>query len=103
MTRLKGFLTGLAALVFLVPLAEAQTARRICADRDQIVGTLTGYFGETARSWGMGPSGRIIEVFASEETGTWTIIVSAPDGTTCLVASGNAWQDLARMARGEPA
>ncbi|PIV73598.1 MAG: hypothetical protein COW55_12385 [Rhodobacteraceae bacterium CG17_big_fil_post_rev_8_21_14_2_50_65_11] len=96
-------LTGLATLLFLVTLSEAQTARSICGERDRIVATLTGHFGETARSWGMGPRGRIIEVFASTDTGTWTITVTAPDGTTCLVASGNAWQDLAQPPRGAPA
>jgi len=103
MTLRTHFLAGLAALLFLPVLAEAQTARSICAEREQIVGTLTGYFGETARSWGIGPAGRIIEVFASDETGTWTITVTAPDGTTCLVASGNGWQEMVQPTRGEPA
>jgi len=101
MTRFKFLVPALAAFLVLPALAEAQAARTLCADRDQIVGTLTGYFGETARSWGMGPAGRIVEIFASEETGTWTITVTAPDGTTCLVASGNSWEDLARLPGGE--
>lgn len=101
MTRFVSLFTAPLALLVLPALADAQTARTICAERDQIVGTLTGYFGETARSWGMGPAGRIVEIFASDETGTWTITVTAPDGTTCLVASGNSWEDLAQSARGE--
>jgi len=101
MTQLTSLMIAPLALLLLPVMAGAQTARTICAERDQIVGTLTGYFGETARSWGMGPAGRIIEIFASDETGTWTITVTGPDGTTCLVASGNSWQDLAQSARGE--
>ena len=101
MSRLAPLFPALAALLVFPVLADAQTARTLCAERDQIVGTLTGYFGETARSWGMGPAGRIVEIFASEETGTWTITVTAPDGTTCLVASGNSWQDLTQSLRGE--
>ncbi|MFO7920239.1 MAG: hypothetical protein R6U99_05380 [Nioella sp.] len=100
---IKTFLTGLAALGFLATFAEAQTARGLCGERDRVVGTLSGHFGETARNRGMGPSGRIIEVFASADTGTWTITVTAPDGTTCLVASGTGWQDLAQTPRGAPA
>ena len=103
LTMTNRFPAGLAALLFLPAMGDAQTAPSICAERERIVGTLTGHFGETARSWGMGPRGRIIEVFASEETGTWTITVTAPDGTTCLVASGSAWQGLAQPPRGAPA
>lgn len=101
MTRLASLFIAPLALLVLPAMAEAQAARSLCAERDQIVGTLTGYFGETARSWGMGPAGHIVEIFASDETGTWTITVTAPDGTTCLVASGNSWEDLLQPARGE--
>jgi len=91
------------ALALLVPFtpAIAQTARTICGERDQIVETLTGRFGETARSWGMGPSGRIVEIYASEETGTWTITITAPNGTTCLVAAGQFWENLIPLPAGE--
>jgi hypothetical protein len=98
---MKQILAGLCAIAILPHWAEAQTARSICAERDQIVGALTGRFGETPRSWGMGPDNRIIEVFASAETGSWTITVTAPDGITCLVASGLYWVDLAREPAGE--
>ena len=36
----------------------------------------------------------MIELFASADTGTWTITVTTPDGTTCLVASGDQFQML---------
>jgi hypothetical protein len=36
-----------------------------------------------------------VEVFASAETGTWTITVTNATGTTCLVASGQAFERLA--------
>ena len=88
-------LKRLALVIAILALpVNAQTARTICGERDQIVDTLTGRFGETRQSWGMGPSGRIVEVYASEETGTWTITITAPNGTTCLVAAGTFWENL---------
>ena len=36
----------------------------------------------------------MLEVFASAETGTWTITLTMPGGPTCLVASGEAWEWL---------
>ena len=37
----------------------------------------------------------VVEVFASDETGTWTITVTTPNGMTCLVASGQSFEALA--------
>ena len=34
-------------------------------------------------------------MFASQETGTWTITVTMPNGMMCLVASGEAYETLA--------
>ena len=44
---------------------------------------------------GLGANNQVIEVFASSETGTWTITVTTPAGVTCLVASGQAFEELA--------
>ena len=101
MTKAYVFIGGILALLTPLNPAQAQTARTICGERDQIVETLTGRFGETARSWGMGPNNRIVEVYASEETGTWTITITAPNGTTCLVAAGQYWENLVPLPAGE--
>ena len=44
---------------------------------------------------GIGANNAIVEVFASDQTGSWTITVTAPGGLTCLVASGQAFEELA--------
>jgi hypothetical protein len=44
---------------------------------------------------GLGANNAVVEVFASEETGTWTITVTMPSGLTCLVASGQSFETLA--------
>ena len=49
---------------------------------------------------GCGCNGRnnaMVEVFASEETGSWTILVTMPTGVTCLVASGEAFEEVAEV------
>ena len=37
---------------------------------------------------GDGPS--VVEVFASDVTGTWTITQTLPGGRTCVIAAGRA-------------
>ncbi len=44
---------------------------------------------------GLGANNAVVEVFASAETGSWTITVTSVRGLTCLVASGQAFEDLA--------
>ena len=49
-----------------------------------------------ARPSAPSPDDGLVEVYASEETGTWTILMTRPDGTTCLLAAGQRWEQDAR-------
>lgn len=71
--------------------ALAET-RRSCAPRDQVVARLTESFGESRQAIGLGVNNTLVEVFASAETGSWTIITTTPAGITCLLASGLAFE-----------
>ncbi len=72
----------------------AQNARN-CAPRDTVVDRLADKYGETRQSIGLGANNAMVEVFASDKTGTWTITVTMATGLTCLVASGQAYETLA--------
>ena len=74
----------------------------ICGARDQIVAQLGNRYGESVRSIGLAPRNRIVEVFASDETGSWTITITSADGTTCLMASGDYFETLPPAPRGAP-
>jgi hypothetical protein len=50
---------------------------------------------------GLGANNAVVEVFASAETGTWTITVTSVQGLTCLVASGQAFETLAEVLPAE--
>ena len=83
---------GLVALT--AGQALAQTPRN-CALRDTVINRLASSYGETRQSMGLGANNAVIEVFASDDTGTWTITVTMPNGLTCLVASGQSFETLA--------
>lgn len=86
------------ALLAATPLAEAQT-QAPCANRDQIVARLEAGYGETLQSMGLNQNSSLLEVYASEETGTWTILVTRPDGIACLIAAGQMWDGTPAPAR----
>lgn len=76
-----------------------------CAPRDGVVAALTQKYGETRRGIGIAGAQQVMELFASAQTGSWTITVTLPDGTTCLVATGQAFETLtdALPTPGDPA
>lgn len=90
-----GALTAAAAL-YLVSTTEvfAQNGRN-CAPREAVIDRLAEGYGETRQSVGLGSNNSMVEVFASEETGSWTITVTTPGGLTCLVASGQSFEEVA--------
>jgi hypothetical protein len=93
-----------AALCAVASAASAQTAGTpMCAPRADIVSQLEKKYGETRRGAGLQNRGAVTEVFASAETGTWTIIVTRPDGTACAVAAGEAWLEEAASRATPPA
>ena len=76
-----------------VAATTSASANPVCGQRDAVIERLADHYGETRRGMGLGANNGIVEVFASEETGTWTITVTMPDGRTCLVASGQSYED----------
>lgn len=89
---LKLSLLGIGALIASATLANAQ---QHCAPRDVVVERLASAYGETRQSIGLGNNNAVVEVFASADTGTWTITVTNPAGISCLVATGQAFETLA--------
>lgn len=72
-----------------------------CADRDRILERLASDYAESVVARGLTNAGTLLEVTATQDGETWTIVVTAPDGPACLVAAGEAWQPVARP--GNPA
>lgn len=86
-----------AALILSLQGAAAQSAPGggQCAARDRVVSALAAKYGETRHGIGLAANNTVMEVFASEKTGTWTITVTMPTGVTCMVASGQGYEALA--------
>lgn len=82
---------GLVVTTLFATNAFAQTA---CAPRETVVDRLAERYGETRQSMGLGSNNAVVEVFASI-AGSWTITVTNANGTTCLIASGQAFEEMA--------
>ncbi len=88
--------------------SSAATAQAVgavaCAERDAIVQRLERGFGEQQKGAGLVSAAQLVEVWRSDETGTWTILMTDAEGMTCIVAAGEAWRDVdqSHVVAGDP-
>lgn len=91
---------GVGAMILAAGHAFGQTSEaRNCGKRDFVLGRLADRYGESRQAIGLGANNQVVEVFASLETGTWTITVTNPTGMTCLVASGQSFETLSEAVK----
>ncbi len=88
-TRCLALMATLAGLTVAQP---AMAQRQACGDRGQIIERLSVKYGETRQSMGLNHNNGMVEVFASADTGTWTILITMPTGMSCLMAAGENWE-----------
>lgn len=94
----------LSACLFLTQPANAQPPAMQCGDRSAVLSVLSDRMGQTRRAIGLAGQQAVMELFAAD-TGRWTITVTLPNGQTCLLANGDAFEggNLALPAQGRPA
>ena len=78
------FILGAAALA---PPAFSQGTTP-CFDRARLIENLSSGYSESLAGAGLRSSQQLLELWTSPETGTFTIFVTLPDGTSCVLASG---------------
>jgi hypothetical protein len=86
-----------AALLALAMQVPAQAA--VCMERGQLTSYLAGKFKEAPRAAGLVADRGVMEVYVSS-TGTWTIVITSVSGTACIVAAGDAWEEIKVVALG---
>jgi hypothetical protein len=97
MTPMRSRLVAVLGLLCLAATATAPgpaAAQGLsCAERDVVIGRLAETFGERFGGGGLQDSSSVFEVWVSEASGTWTILRTSADGTTCIMAAGTDWEE----------
>ncbi len=83
-------LTVFAAVLVSYATITGAAAQSVCTDRNDVLRHLGKKFAEGPVAIGLASNGAVLEVLASK-SGTWTIILTLQSGTSCIVASGEAW------------
>ena len=84
---------------FAAPLAAQQTnsVRMPCHKAEEIAKQLTARYSEAPVAFGLQSNGTLLQVYASQEKGTWTVVSTTPTGLSCIVAAGKTWETLPRI------
>ena len=93
---------GLAAVLAATQIAHSAPQ---CDSRETVMALLADRYGETRRALGIAGQSAVMELFAAESTGTWSITLTLPDGRMCLMASGSNYETVTEdlPAKGNPA
>ncbi len=86
---------GLALVPVLTLGSFEAAAQSACSPRTDVLGHLAKKYGEAPVAIGVTNKGGLVEVLTTGDGNTWTIIVSMPNGTACMVAAGEGWRTKA--------
>lgn len=90
-------LAGLFVCLPSVVLAQA-----VCGDRQQILSTIEGRYGEVRIGMGAIDDGSAIyEIYTSPVKRTWTILRTGTDGVTCIMTAGEDYRVIVPLV-GDP-
>jgi len=97
------YLIAVAILLFSIPAqAEHQLpTQSVCAQRLAILEQLENRFKQVPTALGLANNGMMVELISSPDGKTWTIILTRPNGISCLVSSGKYWTEQESIVPGE--
>ena len=100
MRRLGLVLTGMvfAAGAFATSAAAQQVppsgVRMPCHNATEIAKQLSSKYEEAPVAFGLQSNGNLLQVYASEDKNTWTVVSTTPGGLSCIVAAGKRRESL---------
>ncbi|MBB3712736.1 hypothetical protein FHS00_002331 [Limimaricola variabilis] len=90
MTPVKFLLAALPLCAWALPAPAAPR----CAPHDRIDAELAERFGEHRQAIALDGARQVREIFACDDTGGWTLLLTRPGGPSCLIAAGHAFEWL---------
>lgn len=86
----KTLLIAAFVITFSPPTAWATP----CAPRPEVIDQLAENHAEAPVGIGLASNGGLLELLTNESGATWTLIITMPNGQSCMVAAGEDWQSL---------
>ena len=92
---------GAAALSLSLQLGAGTTAmaQSVCMAHAEVEKQLGTKHAETPVALGLASNGSVFEVFSKADGTSWTMVVTLPNGTSCLLAEGEAWENVPQIPK----
>ena len=85
--------------ILLATPAMAQQLPGQCSPHDAGIKSIEDQYGETITGRGLHENGMMVEMLVSQ-SGTWTLVVTRPDGLSCIAGAGDNWETVKPKAPG---
>ena len=92
----------LAVYVALDARAQQAAPGGNCAPRADMLASLSEHFGEAPRVIALTQQGNVMEITVSA-SGSWSLLVTTPNGNTCMAAAGTDFGKSVLPPEGDPA
>lgn len=79
------------------PPASAQSVK--CMPRPSLIQELETRYNENLSGGGLQNAQQLLEIWTSEQSGSFTVFVTRPDGISCVVATGKNWNSTTRQVK----
>ena len=80
----------------VVPASSSQVSdsNSQCMSHAEITRQLRTNYSEMPGALGLSTNGTVFEIFSAVDGTSWTIVVTMPNGMSCLLAEGEAWENV---------
>ena len=82
------------AFALLLHTAATVKAQPVCMPHDDFRLELHRNFSEAPVAIAIANNGALIELYAKRDRSSWTLMMTRPGGTSCVLAAGEDWNDL---------
>lgn len=82
------------ALMAFPAVAQMQTSEVTCDDSVRLERTLSIVMRAERRAQGLRGPETLLEVWIDPRTQDWTLVQTYTNGTSCIIAMGEHWEDL---------
>ncbi len=93
----KKILTILLLPILCVLTASATAHTLICMERDRWAEMLRERHGELPAGAGLALDGTVYERFESRDGTTWSMLITHPNGRSCVIGAGTDWVEDGRF------
>ncbi len=82
------------AFALLLHTAATVKAQPVCMPHDDFRVELHRNFSEVPVAIAIANNGALIELYAKRDRSSWTLMMTRPGGTSCVLVAGEEWNDL---------